>query len=421
MAHFNISGSDIRPDNCRNVTDLVLPDPADDTSPLISYSPVETWTDLPLNGTSAPFIPDLSYTFLNTGTWFFGAKRPGYGPSISNEGQSVSGNAQPRNLSLQQLLGGRSGLTNGPHTAVFTNTSSYSPVDHDPNFFETRISSANASVTMTTTDNASPAIEHSPTTLDWALDDSTGAFNDTLHTSFTQTGELQAQFAFDGDGVSIYATVLPDHANYTVTVDGVTQSLPSGSNGLASSLHTGVNTVDDLTPGPHNLTLTTNPAHSSQNNTGKLTDTFTIGVHHTSNGTQPNSAPTSHSPGPHNLTLTPTPTSLAPAAQLTNQLHSSKRLDVAVIGGVIAGVLILLLLPLAIVLLRRRLHVRPGGLGPKCFKRPSMTPHLPIQTPPGSIYEETPSGPNPCVDPRDPEKGIGYSVPVKSPFTDDEG
>lgn len=79
----------------------------------------------------------------------------------------------------------------------------------------------------------------------------------------------------------------------------------------------------------------------------------------------------------------------------------------------------LLLLPLAIVHLRRRLHVWRGGLGPKYFNRPPMTPHLPIQTPPASICLETPSGPNLCVDTRDPEKGIGYSVPVENPFTDD--
>lgn len=56
MANFNISGSEI-PDSCRNVADLVLPDPADDTSPLISFSPVETWTDSPLNSTTAPVRP----------------------------------------------------------------------------------------------------------------------------------------------------------------------------------------------------------------------------------------------------------------------------------------------------------------------------------------------------------------------------
>lgn len=91
----------------------------------------------------SPFRAFLNCAPLGTGIWVFGAKKPGYGTyNISVDGQSVSGNAQFPTASFQQLLGGRSGLVNGPHTAVFTNTGSGSAVDLDSVIFETQIGSA---------------------------------------------------------------------------------------------------------------------------------------------------------------------------------------------------------------------------------------------------------------------------------------
>ncbi len=86
------------------------------------------------------------YTFLfrapGTGIWFFGAKRPQYGSySVSIDGRSVSGNARSQHPLFQQLLGGRSGLSNGPHQAVFTNTGSGSFIDLDSIVFETQTGS----------------------------------------------------------------------------------------------------------------------------------------------------------------------------------------------------------------------------------------------------------------------------------------
>lgn len=98
------------------------------------------------NGYLAPFpVPfrALLNCALGTGIWVFGAKRPGYGTyNISIDGQSVSGNAQSQDSSFQQLLGGQSGLENGPHTAVFTNTGWGSGIDLDSIIFETQIGSA---------------------------------------------------------------------------------------------------------------------------------------------------------------------------------------------------------------------------------------------------------------------------------------
>ncbi|KAH9978592.1 hypothetical protein BGW80DRAFT_1529972 [Lactifluus volemus] len=219
-------------------------------------------------------IPSASATIQfngmsRTGIWFFGAKRPEYGTfNISIDGLSVSGNAQSQHASFQQLLGGRSGLIDGPHTAVITNTGS--AIDLDSIVFDTQVGSPNATITNTTTDDTSPDIHYFPTPKDWALGNLEGSYNGTHH--HTQTGGAQAQFTFNGNAVAVYGTVSPEHANYTVTVDGVTRAFP---NGLASSLHAGVRTpyfANNFAPGSHNLTLTASPQNSSDQNTGNFTD-----------------------------------------------------------------------------------------------------------------------------------------------------
>jgi hypothetical protein len=84
---------------------------------------------------------DISeFVVPGTGIWFFGAKRPEYGTfNISIDGLSVSGNAQSQYASFQQLLGGRSDLIDGPHTAVITNTGS--AIDLDSIVFDTQVGS----------------------------------------------------------------------------------------------------------------------------------------------------------------------------------------------------------------------------------------------------------------------------------------
>ncbi|KAI0270763.1 hypothetical protein BGY98DRAFT_236643 [Russula aff. rugulosa BPL654] len=271
---------------------------ADDASPLILYSPVGAWTDSPCDDLSATLYSQQSwhtssshgasatFRFTGTGVWFFGARRPDYGAySISIDGQTVSGNAQSQELSFQQILGGRSGLSNGPHTAVFTNTGSGSIIDLDSIMFETETGSADAAMTQTTMDDTSPAITYLPTQKDWVFDKMQGWYNNTLH--FTQTNGAQAQFVFNGDAVAIYGTVSPFLADYAVTTDGVTQRFQSSSQGLASSVH--LNTLlyfaSSLTFDSHNLTLTANPPQDGQYDTSTLMDIDRIVVFNASNDT----------------------------------------------------------------------------------------------------------------------------------------
>jgi hypothetical protein len=123
---------------------------------------------------------------------------PTYGPyNISIDGQSVAGNAHSQNASYQQLLGGQSGLTNGPHTAVLTNTGANTPIDLDSIIFETQIGSVkcvftplacvinrtvvpSSTITAMTVDANSPAIAYLPTPADWGVLRGQGLFNDSL-------------------------------------------------------------------------------------------------------------------------------------------------------------------------------------------------------------------------------------------------
>ena len=190
--------------------------------------------------------------------------------------------------------------------------------------------------------------------------------------------------------------------------------------------------TDGLTSGSHNLTLTANPAQSGQDHAGKFLDIDRIVVLNTSNGTttkddsriiaQPSPVPNPIPSAVGGLQK------LQDATQGSAQSHSSKRPHVALIGGVIVGIfLLLLLITLAIILFRRRGVQRGGGLRPKLSIRTirqPKTPNLPMQfPPPWGMTPQTPEAPNPFLHPSDLEKGVGSRAPKgveeKDPFTDD--
>lgn len=152
-----------------------------------------------------------------------------------------------------------------------------SPIDLDSIVFETQIGLAKCvyhiplcvisrtfvrseTITSTELDDTSPDITYLPTPTDWVSLKAQGTYNDTLQyvlhsrvlsslclrfftASYTQVGGAQAQLMFNGAAVAIFGTVSPNHADYTVTMDGVTQSFQGGSNGLNSHLHFGVSTL----------------------------------------------------------------------------------------------------------------------------------------------------------------------------------
>jgi len=110
-------------------------------------------------------------------------------------------------------------------------------------------------------------------------------------------------------------------------------------------------------------------------------------------------------------------------AQGSTQLHSLHRLNVAVIGGVMAGIFVLLLLIILAVVLFHRRGVQQGRLRPKFSMRQPRTPNLPMQVPPPwGMTPLTAEAPNPFLHPSDAEKVVGHPVPIgpqENPFTDD--
>ncbi|KAI9450352.1 hypothetical protein F5148DRAFT_598110 [Russula earlei] len=439
----------------------------DDASPLISYSPAGAWTDHSnTDSIYAPFysqrswhtssFPGASATiqFNGTGIWFYGANRPGYGSfNISIDGQSVPGDAHSSRVLFRRLLGGRSGLTNGPHTVVLTNTGQDSYVDLDTVLFETQVGSAGSVMREKTIDDASPAITYSPAPKDWVFDRLKGCHNDTIH--FTERAGASAQLTFDGEGVAIYGTVSPGHADYNVTMDGITQSFQGGSNGLVSGLHMGMLLyfTNGLTAGPHNLTLTAYPAHSDDHRRGKFLDIDKIVVVSASDGTSTKNDVTPVHEW-ESLSRNQTGKNLSNVGASPPAYLNSRRPNAAIIGAGIAGGLLLLLLIMIPAFLLRRRRVQEDGGPPHQDRWPPepaslptrsvslrkkltigrrRTQNLPMQAPPTSLFSpRTPQGSkvqNPFIEPSDiekgqsdVEKGVEYSGPFEpkqDPFADD--
>ena len=81
-----------------------------------------------------------------TGIWLYGGKQPNYGTyTISVDGKTIAnGTATSQTSAFEQLLGATSGLSNGAHTAVLTNTGSGSAVDLDSYIFQGQVGSGYA-------------------------------------------------------------------------------------------------------------------------------------------------------------------------------------------------------------------------------------------------------------------------------------
>ncbi|KAI0062876.1 hypothetical protein BV25DRAFT_1915625 [Artomyces pyxidatus] len=405
---------------------------AEDSTPLITFSPVGAWTDTPDGDPSLQSYSAQSYhvtsaqgatatiSFNGTGIWLFGAKRANYGAyTVAIDGEVVQGNAQSGQAAFQQMLGGKSGLAMGIHTAVLTNTGSGTSVDVDSIVFETQIGSSGASVTNTTTDDLSPSFVYLPTPQDWTINNLQGCLDNSLH--FTQTGGAQAQFNFTGDAVALYGTTSPDHANYTVSVDGATQALDGGSNGGARILHkqTLLYFGSNFGPGEHVFTMTANPTQAGQANTGKFMDVDAITVYSATggNGTTTNKVNNGSSSG----------------SSQSNSSNDSARPSPSKTGllvGVIAAVsfLLILLVLLAFLLYRRRRTRRQRSKMPM---QSPLTPGLPIQPFTPSMapqntysYRRPVSIQNPFAD---PERGAPYgssagpsrSTSIASNYMDD--
>ncbi|KAF5380463.1 hypothetical protein D9615_004624 [Tricholomella constricta] len=347
----------------------------EDSSPLISYAPDGVWTDTPstdalvasysgrsLHTTSAQGAT-ATINFNGTGISVFGGRRSNYGTfTISVDGQTIaSGSANSAQDSVNQLLGSASGLVNGPHTAVLTNTGG-APIDIDWVNVQTQASSSTAKMTATTYDDSHPSIQYLPSSSAWGQNQNEGFMNGTLH--FTNTPDASASISFIGDAVAVYGTMAPDHANVRITLDGHAKVSTGGANGFVSSLHPQVLLyyANNLGSQPHVLTMSS----IAQEGTGPFMDIDAITVFSSDTPSSNNNPPNSDAASGGLGSSTPTGS--------TSQASKSRSLA-PIIGGVIGGVVGLIIL-LALVFLFLRHRKRKQAIHSPASP---MTPALPMQ------------------------------------------
>jgi len=238
----------------------------EDSSPLISYSPAGSWNDTPSGDPLASSYSGGSYhttstngataTITFTGTAFsvYGGRRPNYGTySVTVDGRPItSSTAQSNDASARQLLATAVGLPYGPHTAVLTSTSGV--IDIDSIDFVGQVGKPGETEVRQIFDDMDSAIVYSPASA-WNTNTGSPFMNGTLH--FTNATSASATLSFFGEAVAVFGTVSPDHANFSVTIDGKSQVLPGGSGGLTTSLHQQVLLYygSDLGSGEHTLTF----------------------------------------------------------------------------------------------------------------------------------------------------------------------
>jgi hypothetical protein len=342
----------------------------EDNSPLVSYAPSGAWSD---NSDSDSFVQSYSgkslhttfaqgatatINFNGTGIWLFGGKRSIYGTyTITVDGlTTMSGSATSADPAFDQLLGGASGLTNGPHTLVLTNTGLGTAIDLDSFVFQGQVGSGD-SVSITTIDDSDSRITYGPSAADWLVDIQPGLnINDTLH--FTEVPGASATIPFTGDAVAIYGTVSPDQANILVSLDGQTSTVPGGAGGLARTLHTKtlLYYADNLGSQQHQLVLSSDQSL----NTGQFIDFDAITVYSSSDA----------SDGTNNVGV--------PLGLPGDSSSSSRRARLlpVIIGGVVGAVVLLLLLASIFFFLHcRRQRKRKRNSS----SNDTLTPSLPMQ------------------------------------------
>ncbi|PCH43415.1 hypothetical protein WOLCODRAFT_164420 [Wolfiporia cocos MD-104 SS10] len=373
----------------------------DDSSPLITYSPSNAWTDTPANDTLVKSYYDSSLhtasaegataqiSFNGTGIWLYGGLRPGYGAyAASVDGvQVLLGNANSSIAETRQLLAGISGLRMGEHTVTLTSAGT-GPIDLDSVIFETSIGSVGASVTNVTLDDTSANITYSPSAADWKTYDSSAFYNNTLH--YSQTQGANASLSFTGDAVAVYGTVSPLHANYTVTIDGKTSQPFNASAVRTIHSQTLLYFAENLGSSEHTLVITGNPGE----NTGKYVDVDFITVYSASHNSSTAATTTTASATPTvtsgaNGMTDPTLNRMSGINNSNNNdaqstganIDNSSRLSKGAIAGIVIGSLFgLLLLLLLLFFLLRRYRSRAGLSGSGKPDMSQVSPVLPMQT-----------------------------------------
>ncbi|KAH9935651.1 uncharacterized protein B0H18DRAFT_976693 [Fomitopsis serialis] len=261
------------------------------------------------------------FAFNGTGVWLYGGLRSNYG--------SYQGSAKSTQTQLKHVLCGISGLQMGKHMVTLTNEGG------GPSTL-TALSFKRGSVTTTKIDDASSNVKYGPKSTDWSLTNGTSYYDKTLH--YSTTNGAYASLSFTGNAVAIYGTVDPQHANYTVTLDGAKSQQFKASN--ARIFHTQY-FAQGLESKQHTITLT----GSVGTNADQYFDLDSFAVY----SATPNATSTTSSSGAPSSTATMNSTNNSASnngtvsANTSNGSSLSQGSLIGIIVGTIAALLLLLL------------------------------------------------------------------------------
>ncbi|KIJ67685.1 hypothetical protein HYDPIDRAFT_83283 [Hydnomerulius pinastri MD-312] len=248
----------------------------DDKSPLLQYD--ATWSP----GTSADSYADeyylgtfttsnvtggtASFSFNGTAFWIYGAKRDNHGTfSVSVNGQTYANNNGYANpYTFQQVLFNTSGLAQGTHQVLITNTGTNNQyVDIDLVVWQSETSPASgSSIETKTIQDTDPNFQYEAPA--WNANPPNVNFfnNGTGHS--TTSYNATATFSFTvSDAVALYGTVGPQNGPYAVSIDG---GAPANFNATTflSYPQTMLFYASNLGFAPHVLTITNLPDSNGQ-------------------------------------------------------------------------------------------------------------------------------------------------------------
>jgi len=201
----------------------------------------------------------------------------------------------------------------------------------------TQVGSAGSTTTSTVYDDASPAITYAGT---WDTNNSPEYLDGTLH--YTGSPGSAASLSFSGNGIAIYSTVSPDHANVQISIDGQTMLVNTESSTIAE-LHpqTLLYYANDLDSTQHMLIIT-NPGQ--QSGTGPYIDLDSITVYSAS------SASADGAPSPSALANQ----SAGKGAQSKPKTGLSTGSMIGIVAAVLGAILVLLALVVFLFIRRKR-------------------------------------------------------------------
>jgi hypothetical protein len=246
----------------------------EDTTPLLVFSPPGAWEEG--NSTTDAFasyyssstftmttVPNanVSFTFQGTSLTIYGAMRPTHGQfTVDLDGTVFPIDGYSSVNMFQVPLFSQSNMQQGTHQVILTNGNSY--VDVDFVTWSSDVSQGTQSVVDTAVDDWHPAFSYYPTSA-WTTEIAhIGSFlGGTGHSTSEQNAYVQ--YSFTGDSVALYGSVGPDHAPYSVQIDGgpMANFSATKNNYLPHSL---LYRADNLGAGSHSLVMQNQQISSGQ-------------------------------------------------------------------------------------------------------------------------------------------------------------